>query len=127
MKILVVDDSIAMRLMVVRCLRQAGFGGHDIAQAEDGAKAYNAIGEDKPDVVLSDWNMPNMTGIELLEKLKEEREEEGGHGLGLTFGFVTTEASGEMRARASEAGATFLIAKPFTPDSFKDALTGIIA
>ncbi len=122
MKILVVDDSIAMRLMVVRCLRQAGFGGHDIAQAEDGQKAFDAIGEDKPDVVLSDWNMPNMNGIELLEKLKEE-----GHTEDMTFGFVTTEASTEMRARASEAGATFLIAKPFTPDSFKDALTGIIA
>ncbi|MEO0422904.1 MAG: response regulator [Pseudomonadota bacterium] len=127
MKILVVDDSIAMRLMVVRCLRQAGFGGHDIVQAEDGAKGYDAIGEERPDVVLSDWNMPNMTGIELLEKLKEESEEHGDKGLGLTFGFVTTEASAEMRARASEAGAKFLIAKPFTPDSFKDALTDIIA
>lgn len=120
MKILVVDDSSAMRLMVVRCLRQAGFGGHDIVQAADGAQAYEAISADRPDVVLADWNMPNMTGIELLEKLKEEGCED------LTFGFVTTEATADMRNRAASAGASFLIAKPFTPDSFRDALTGIL-
>ncbi|MEO0971798.1 MAG: response regulator [Pseudomonadota bacterium] len=122
MKILVVDDSIAMRLMVVRCLRQAGFGGHDIAQAEDGQKGFDAISSERPDVVFSDWNMPNMTGIELLEKLSEEEMLDG-----MTFGFVTTEASPEMRTRASDAGASFLIAKPFSPDNFKDVLTGIIA
>lgn len=121
MKILVVDDSSAMRLMVVRCLRQAGFGGHDIVQAADGAQAYDAISENRPDVVLADWNMPNMTGIELLEKLREEGTVED-----MTFGFVTTEATPDMRQRASDAGATFLIAKPFTPDSFRDALGSIL-
>lgn len=120
MKILVVDDSSAMRLMVVRCLRQAGFDGHEIIQAEDGQKAYESISASSPDLVLADWNMPNMTGIELLEKLKAEGMN------GFTFGFVTTEATPEMRNRAMGAGAKFLISKPFTPDSFRDALSGIL-
>jgi two-component system chemotaxis response regulator CheY len=120
MKILVVDDSSAMRLMVVRCLRQAGFDGHEIVQAEDGEKAYDTITASAPDLVLADWNMPKMTGIELLEKLTSEGVN------GFTFGFVTTEATPDMRSRAMSAGARFLISKPFTPDSFKEALTGIL-
>jgi two-component system, chemotaxis family, chemotaxis protein CheY len=116
MKIMVVDDSSAMRMIVKKTLRQAGFEGHDISEAEDGAKAHAAISAAAPDLVLSDWNMPNMTGIELLEKL-------GADGVKVHFGFVTTEATPEMRARATAAGARFLISKPFTPDSFRDALT----
>lgn len=119
MKIMIVDDSSAMRMIVKKTLRQAGFEGHDIAEAEDGAKAYAAIQSGTPDLVLSDWNMPNMTGIELLEKLAAE-------GVKVPFGFVTTEATPDMRARASSAGAKFLISKPFTPDSFREALSAHI-
>lgn len=119
MKILIVDDSIAMRMIVKRTLRQAGFEGHDIAEAEDGAKALAAIKAAPPDVVLSDWNMPNMTGIELLEHL-------GKDDIKVKFGFITTEATPDMRARATLAGARFLISKPFTPDSFKETLSPFI-
>ena len=115
MNIMVVDDSLAMRLIVMKTLREAGFDGHDITQAEDGAKALEAIKRNEPDLVLCDWNMPNMNGPELLESLKEE-------GINVRFGFVTTEASEEMRNRASELGARFLIAKPFTPESFREKL-----
>jgi two-component system, chemotaxis family, chemotaxis protein CheY len=119
MKIMIVDDSSAMRMIVKKTLRQAGFEGHDITEAEDGAKALDVIRGATPDLVLSDWNMPNMTGIELLEKL-------GAEGIKVTFGFVTTEATPDMRARASTAGAKFLISKPFTPESFKEALSAHI-
>lgn len=115
MKILIVDDSRAMRMIVRRTLRQAGYGQHDIEEAANGREGYEQIQSTKPDLVLCDWNMPEMTGIELLQKLKDE-----GHGV--KFGFVTSESTDEMRARANEAGALFLIAKPFTPDSFKGAL-----
>ncbi len=115
MNIMVVDDSLAMRLIVMKTLREAGFDGHDIVQAEDGAKALEAIKSDEPDLVLCDWNMPNMTGPELLQALNEE-------GINVKFGFVTTEASEEMRAKASELGARFLIAKPFTPETFQEKL-----
>jgi two-component system chemotaxis response regulator CheY len=70
--------------------------------------------------VLSDWNMPNRTGIELLRDLRAR-------GNAVPFGFVTSEGSQEMRETAERAGAMFLIAKPFTPESFEDALAGVLA
>ena len=118
MKILVVDDSSAMRMMVVRALRQAGFGAKDVEQAEDGAVALASIRKSVPDLVLADWNMPNMTGIELLETIRAE-------GIGVNFGFITTESTTEMRQKATAAGAQFLIAKPFTPESFEKALASV--
>jgi two-component system chemotaxis response regulator CheY len=115
MKILVVDDSTAMRMIVKKTLRLAGFEGHEITEADDGAKALAAIRASKPDLVLSDWNMPNMTGMQLLEALTTD-------GIKLTFGFVTTEVTADMRAKAIGAGAKFLIGKPFTPESFVEQL-----
>ncbi len=115
MKILIVDDSTAMRMIVRKTLRLAGFEGHDFTESDDGMKALAAIKSTPPDIVLSDWNMPNMTGIELLENLNKD-------GIKIKFGFVTTEATPDMRARATAAGASFLISKPFTPESFKEAL-----
>ena len=70
---------------------------------------------DCPDLLLSDWNMPNTNGIELLEKITSA-------GINLKFGFVTSECTPEMRSRAAEAGAKFLIAKPFTATDFQDVL-----
>jgi two-component system chemotaxis response regulator CheY len=118
MNILVVDDSSAMRMMIIRTIRQAGFGGNDVVQAGDGLEALDAIRKDNPDLVLADWNMPNMTGIELLEKLREE-------GNDVTFGFITTEATSAMRSKASKAGAKFLISKPFTVEAFEQVLAAV--
>jgi two-component system chemotaxis response regulator CheY len=114
-KILIVDDSTAMRMIVRKTLRLAGFEGHEFSECEDGMKALAAIKGSPPDLVLSDWNMPNMTGIELLEAL-------GKNGIIVKFGFITTEATPDMRHRASTAGASFLISKPFSPESFKEIL-----
>lgn len=119
MDIMIVDDSTAMRMMIVRTLRQAGYGGNDVAQAGDGAEALEAIREKTPDLVLADWNMPKMTGIELLQALREE-------GNDVTFGFVTTEATTNMRDQARESGAKFLISKPFTVESFEQVLEAIM-
>jgi two-component system, chemotaxis family, chemotaxis protein CheY len=116
MKVLLVDDSKAMRMIVRRTLRQAGFESFDVSEAENGAEALVAINAATPDLVLCDWNMPEMTGIELLENLRA-----GGNKV--KFGFVTSEGTPEMRNRAASAGALFLIAKPFTPEIVRDALT----
>ena len=119
MKILVTDDSRVMRQIVIRTLRQAGYDDHDIIQAEDGREALEMVGSEKPDLVLSDWNMPEMTGIECLQALRAS-------GSAVPFGFVTSEGSPEMREKAANAGALFLIAKPFTADTFRDALDGVL-
>ena len=120
MKILVADDSRVMRQIVIRTLRQAGYDDHDIVEAEDGRDAYEKVRSENPDLVLSDWNMPNMTGLECLEAQR-------GSGSAVPFGFVTSEGSAEMRQKAADAGALFLIAKPFTEETFRDALDGVIA
>ena len=119
MKILIVDDSRAMRLIVMKTLREAGYSGHDITEAEDGAKALDLIKADAPDLVLCDWNMPNMTGPELLQSLTDEE-------INTVFGFVTTETTQEMKDKATEMGARFMISKPFTPESFKASLDSYI-
>lgn len=120
MNILIVDDSKAMRMIVKRNLRQAGFEDDNVDEACDGAEALNEIQSKEPDLVLSDWNMPNMTGIELLTNLRSS-------GCKVKFGFVTSEGTPEMRAKAVEAGALFLIAKPFSVEDFKDTINGALS
>jgi two-component system chemotaxis response regulator CheY len=117
MKILVADDSRVMRQIVIRTLRQAGYAGHDIVEAENGRQALEMVQTEAPDLVLSDWNMPEMNGIDCLGALRAQ-------GSTVKFGFVTSEGSEEMRARATAAGALFLIAKPFTAETFGEVLDG---
>jgi two-component system, chemotaxis family, chemotaxis protein CheY len=118
--ILVVDDSKAMRLIVRRTLRQAGFGDYEVEEAANGLEALERIGKAVPALVVSDWNMPEMNGIELLKELNARK-------VTVRFGFVTTEGTPDMRAMADEAGALFLIAKPFTPEQFESALRPILS
>jgi len=119
MKILIVDDSKAMRMIVGRTLKQAGFGGNATIEASNGAEALEKIASESPDVVLSDWNMPEMNGIELLRKVRE-------NGNKVRFGFITSESSSETKDIAKEAGAEFVLTKPFTADSMQAALNSIL-
>jgi two-component system chemotaxis response regulator CheY len=119
MKVLIVDDSKAMRMIVKRTLRQAGFGDHEFAEGVDGADGYEKVCEWQPDLVICDWNMPNLSGLEFLQKLKAD-------GNGVKFGFITSEGTAEMRQTASENGALFLISKPFTSDTLQSELESIL-
>jgi two-component system, chemotaxis family, chemotaxis protein CheY len=115
MRVLIVDDSRAMRMLVLRELRRAGFDSHDYQEASNGAEGLAAVKAAEPDFVLSDWNMPEMNGIDFLRALRAE-------GSQVKFGFVTTEGSAELRRDAIEAGALFVINKPFTTEMFKEKL-----
>jgi two-component system chemotaxis response regulator CheY len=119
-KILIVDDSKAMRMIVTRTLRQAGYGDHDFVEAENGVDGLAMVASAAPDLVLSDWNMPEMSGIEFLQALRAA-------GNAIRFGFVTSESTDVMRTLALDSGAMFLIAKPFTADTFADALGSVLA
>jgi two-component system, chemotaxis family, chemotaxis protein CheY len=119
MRILIVDDSRAMRMIVTRVLRQSSLAGATFEEAADGVEALAAIRASAPDLVLSDWNMPEMSGIELLRTLRAE-------GIDVPFGFVTSESTAEMWEQARIAGARFLVAKPFTVDSFEGALGSVV-
>jgi two-component system chemotaxis response regulator CheY len=114
-KILIVDDSKAMRSIVRRHVTQAGFDSAEIVEAENGQEALDSVRASRPDVVLSDWNMPIMTGIELLEALRAD-------GIDVPLGFVTSEGSNEFKERAFDAGAAFMIVKPFGADDFTRCL-----
>lgn len=120
MKVLIVDDSRVMRQIVQRTLRQAGYDALELLEASNGLEAYDAVQSHSPDLVLSDWNMPEMTGIELLKALR-------GGGSQVPFCFVTSEGSDDMREQATQAGAMGLIAKPFTSEGFMDVLSSVVA
>ena len=115
MKILIVDDSRAMRRIIQRTLRQAGFKGHDIVEAENGKEALKLVGSESPDLILSDWHMPEMNGLEFKQALNGLEND-------TPFGFITSESTVEMRTLAADAGADFLLAKPFTSVDMEQAL-----
>lgn len=116
MHVLLVDDNKAMRLMVRQTLLQTGLADLQVEEAENGSDALAKLCSVTPDIILSDWNMPEMGGVDLLRELRSR-------GCDVTFGFVTPEApTAQMRERASEEGAQFMIAKPFSVQRFRDVL-----
>ncbi len=118
MSIMTIEDSKPMRSLIKRTLKQAGFGDHEISEAGDGEEGLAMIKDSKPELVLSDWNMPKMNGIELLKTLKRD-------GIDVKFGFVTSEQSQKFRDDADSEGALFLIGKPFTAENFNRQLTAV--
>lgn len=119
MKILIADDSRVMRQIVTRTLRQAGFGDHDLVEAADGQETVDKAISEKPDLIISDWNMPELTGIEVLRKLRAA-------GNDVKFGFVTSECTPEMQQAAEAAGSAFFIVKPFTAERFDEVFSPIL-
>lgn len=118
-RILLVDDSKTIRMLIKRNLRQAGFEAAEVLEAEDGAQGLALAIAESPDLILSDWNMPEMSGMEFLQALRAQ-------GVDTTFGFITSESNDTYREQAIAAGASFLLTKPFNADSFADAL-GVVA
>lgn len=119
MRILIVDDSKAMQVIVRRGLEQCGYDDLEFKQASDGAEALTIIREWEPFLVLSDWHMPEMTGIELLQALQREM-------LPINVGLVTTETSESRLRLAREAGAKFVVNKPFDIETLHRAVLPII-
>lgn len=115
MNILVVDDSKTIRMLVKRNLKQAGFEDATVLEAEDGAQGLEVARSQPVDLILSDWNMPQMSGLEFLKALRGEGNE-------ATFGFITSESTPSYKDQALAAGAAFLLSKPFNAESFADAL-----
>lgn len=119
MRVLVTDDSKAMRMIVIRTLRQSGVAIDAVVEAEDGVQGLAAVAEHHPDLILSDWNMPNKNGFEFLTELRA-----GGNQT--TFGFVTSESSPAMREQAIGAGAAFLLSKPFDGERFAEVIGQLV-
>ena len=117
-RILAVDDSVSMRELVRSTLQDAGY---DVVGAEDGARACAVALASRFDLVLSDVNMPSMDGIRLVETLRATPA----YRL-VPIVMLTTESSGEMKAKARAAGATGWIVKPFDPERLLHAVARVL-
>lgn len=119
MKILVVDDFATMRKVVKNLLKQAGF--ENVLEAEDGVAALRLLKSQKIDFIISDWNMPNMTGLELLKSVRGDQD------LAATpFLMVTAEALQDNVVAAVKAGVSNYIVKPFTAEVLNEKITKIM-
>ena len=117
MKCLVVDDSRVVRKVARRIVEEIGF---HCEEAEDGQKAYEFCQGEMPDAILLDWNMPVMSGIEFLEKLREMKD-----GTKPKVVFCTTENDMSFIQRAIKAGANEYIMKPFDSEIIESKFSQI--
>ena len=118
MKFLVVDDFSTMRRIVRNLLKELGFA--DIDEAEDGAIALQKLRSQPFDFVVSDWNMPNMTGLEMLKAIRADASLKH-----LPVLMVTAEAKKENIIEAAKAGASGYVVKPFTAATLDEKLNKI--
>ncbi len=118
-KILVLDDFMTMRKIVKNSLNQIGF--ENIDEAEDGAKGLTKIQLNGYGLIVSDWNMPKMTGMELLKAIRNSN----GSYKDIPFLMVTAEAEKESVVQAIQAGVSNYIIKPFTAEALEAKLVKI--
>ena len=118
MRVLIVDDFSTMRRIVRNILRQLGL--NNVVEADDGTTAWDIINREKIDFIVSDWNMPKMTGIELLRKVRGSEQFAD-----TPFLMVTAEAQQENIIEAVQAKVSNYIVKPFTADTLQQKIDKI--
>ncbi|MCH8207860.1 MAG: response regulator [Nitrospinae bacterium] len=117
---IVVDDSSVMRQIIKNNLKQLGFEQSNLVDAEDGEQAMKKLNEDTIDLVIADWNMPRMTGIDLLRAIRAD-----GALKELPFLMVTSEADKEKIMEAVQAGVNQYIVKPFNATQLEEKIKEI--
>ena len=115
MKVLVVDDFATMRRIVKNVLKQIGFT--KIIEADDGSTALTVLKKEKVDLIISDWNMPKVTGLDLLKAVRSDASMKD-----MPFLMVTAEAQKDNVIQAVQAGVSNYVVKPFTAESLKEKL-----
>lgn len=119
--ILVIDDSAMMRKIILRLLAQAGVPAAFALEAADGAEALDLLSQHKPALILCDINMPNISGLELLARLREDQLASN-----VPIVMITTENSEAQVRRAIALGARGYIRKPFTVDDIKATIAPLL-
>jgi two-component system chemotaxis response regulator CheY len=114
-KILIVDDFSTMRKIIRNILTQLGF--KNILEADDGTTALEILKKEKVDLIISDWNMPKMSGLELLKAVRSDENLKD-----IPFVMVTAEAQKESILEAIKYKVNQYIVKPFTPETLKEKL-----
>jgi len=118
MSILVVDDFSTMRRIISNVLRQLGY--ENIVEAEDGSKALAVLDQQSIDFVITDWNMPQMSGLDLLKAIRSNPARKG-----IPVLMVTAEAMQENIIAAAQAGVNNYIVKPFDAKTLADKINKI--
>jgi len=120
MKILIVDDFSTMRRIIKNILRQLGFT--NVQEADDGSTAWPKIQSEPFDLIVTDWNMPKMSGLELLKAIRSDENLKD-----LPVLMVTAEALKENIIEAVKAGVSNYIVKPFTAETLQEKLQKIFS
>ncbi len=116
--ILIVDDSLPMRSVIIKTIKASGFGAVNFYQAADGIKALEILKDEWMDLVITDYNMPDMNGAELISEMKKDDELRS-----IPAIVVTTEGSRKKIQEFTEKGAAGYVKKPFTPEAIREQLT----
>jgi two-component system, chemotaxis family, chemotaxis protein CheY len=119
--VLIVDDSAAIRKILQRVLRQTDIPIGDVLEAGDGVEALKALNNRHVHLILSDINMPNMDGLQLLAQLKQNDKWKS-----VPIIMVTTEGGQGKVIEAVQLGAAGYVRKPFTAEQIKEKLTGLV-
>lgn len=115
MKVLVVDDSLVMRRIIINHLRALGYS--DILEADNGRRALRILEEERIDLILSDWCMQVMHGIELLRNVRKNEATKN-----IPFIMVTAEAQPHLILEAIRAQVSDYVVKPFTRDTLRESI-----
>ncbi|MCG8637759.1 MAG: chemotaxis response regulator CheY [Desulfobacterales bacterium] len=118
-KVLIVDDFATMRRILKNILKQLGF--KNLVEADDGTTAWEVLESQEIDLIISDWNMPKMTGLELLKKVRASSQYKT-----VPFLMVTAEAQKQNVIEAVQAGVSNYVVKPFTAEAISDKLKKIL-
>jgi two-component system chemotaxis response regulator CheY len=119
MKILVVDDSYTTRKIIINSLNRLGF--KEIVEAENGKKAFDTLSQVGADLILTDWNMPEISGLELVQLIRGQENFKKTPIL-----MITTNSGKEEVLEALKAGVSNYIVKPFTPETLKEKILSIL-
>ena len=118
-RVLIADDSTVMRKIIKNSLNQLGFS--DYVEAADGHAAMKEVGEDPVDLIISDWNMPKMTGLEFLKTVRAH-----GNLKDIPFLMVTSEGDQAKIIEAVQAGVSQYIVKPFNAEQLQEKVKQIL-
>lgn len=121
MDVLIIDDSAAIRKILRRVLQQTELPFGSVHEAGDGVEALNCLRDNKVRLILSDINMPNMDGLQLLGELKANADWKD-----IPVVMITTEGSQAKVLEAVQLGAVGYVRKPFTAEQIKEKITGLI-
>ena len=117
MKILIVDDSSTMRRIIINTLSRIGYT--DVVEGENGKSGLEKLGQGGVEMIITDWNMPEMDGLEFVKTVRTQNAS-------IPILMVTTNAAKEDIVEALQAGVNNYVVKPFTPETLKEKIESLL-